>query len=788
MRIRFLLVLLCIFLCLVSCDTAQNPPPEEQIWSCVYTPTEITLPDGWYFDQRAALSYDTLSAILTAEVHYELPPLDESGFIPFIYGTASFTSDGTLISIQSENEEEAPSYNEKDTTAVKTDLTPMHDGADIWMTKTQSDGTTASVEALYTEYDAGLWVTLTDADGGVLCSVEPAALFGYDISRDIGAQYGGEIFSVQDIASVTDSSGRTLYCLLTTEGFAAVNTAGQPVWISDVRNIRSVIPTEEHGMLLLCADRNTQTLTVLDADTGRAQSTVSMDADMQTDGDSVTLFVGGDGTLYAQNRRGIWSLTFTTDDAGKVWADARLLLDFTLSEIAAAEIAAAAALDEKTFYLVMENDTSEEEERSYLYRYDYVLPEDVIVKEEIVLARLGTHLLLEQVVRDFNKSSDTHRIVIRDYTGYTDDESRRLALDTDIVSDDIPDLFLIGSGLSDLVDVYSDAGVFADLKPIIPDYDSLLGCVTAPFETVRSDGSTAQYILPLSYSITTVVGHPEDFGDAVYASVTAEEMLAYYRNVPDGQYILHNCYDLQKYLLWANIDGYYDTNSAVCTFADGDLAGLMDGSQSIYDSAEYLGGDISTTADFHDDFRNGTLRLHEVAVSSLPAWVRLNRALGDFTPIGYPNHEGRHYARIGGRVNVAVSSQTAHTAEITEFLALWFARNTAHPYDRALLYTTDIDAELAQYHDQTFIENGENSGYVHDSFAADRPGLKYKLTDGDADSLRAFLNAIDARVRTDTPAAEIFWEEFSDRGTKDWNTVLEAAQSRCAIYLSEQMD
>lgn len=770
-----------------SCNSDPDVNTPESTWSYVYAPTEITLPDGWYVDERPELSYRTDTNALSVEVHYELPPIDESGFIPFIYGTAQLTGDGTLISIQSENEEEAPSVNSM-TDAVKTDLPVLHDGASVWFAKTFADGTTASVEAMYTDYDAGLWLILTNDDGTVRFSVEPAALFGYDISRDIGAKNGGDIFYVYDIVRTTDSMGTPMTCILTSEGLAAVDEKGQFVWVSDIRDIRSMIVTEEHGVLLLCSTRGTQSLTMLDANNGHSVGQIALDENMQTDGDSVTLFSGGDGILYAQNRRGIWSLSVTAQEDGVLFADGTLLMDFALSEVAVSDVEAVSAIDERTLYLVLRTETTNEDMRSELYRYDYVLPEDVTVKEEIVLARLGTHPYLETVVRDFNKSSETHRIVIRDYTRYEDKDARRMALDTDIVSGDIPDLFLFDSSNgAEIAEVYSAADVFADLKPLVPGYDNLLGCVREPYKTAHSDGTTAQYLLPLSYSVYTYVGHREDFGDTVYASVTAEDMLAFYRSVPDDRYIMQNCYDLQRYLLYANLDGYYDRMTGTCSVGSGDLAALMNGSQDIYDSAEYFGENESTVADFYDDFRAGTLRIQDIGVRGLTGWVHLQRALGEFVPIGYPNREGKHYASIHADLLFAASSQTEHPAEITEFLSQWFAHNASEPYYSTPLLRSDIDATLAYYADQTYIENGANSGWLHDAQADGKPGLHYKLTEDDGASYRAFLDGIDARVQTDTPAADIFWEEFYDRGTRSWEDVMAAAQSRMGIYLSEQM-
>lgn len=776
----FLAVLLPFSLCACEVQSPETPMAE---WSAVYAPTEIALPDGWYFDFSPDVLYHAVSRTVTAKVHYELPPL-EGGFIPFIYGTATLSPDGDVLSIQSENEQEAPSYN-KDAAAAQNAYAPIHDGADIWMTKHFSDGTSVSAEAMYTDHEAGLWLIFRGEQGDVLSEVTPTDLFGYDILDDIGAKYGADIFSVLDICKLSDRAGNPLYAILTNHGLAAVKKDGTLAWVSDLRSVTALIPTENSGVLVLTSARGKQSLSLLDCDSGHSAGVIALDEQLQTDGDSMTLFAGDNGALYAGNRRGIWLMSVTEAADGTMTAAGTLLCDLALSEIAVSDIASVAAYDEKTLYFALRDDSSEKTERSCLYRYEYVEPEDVIVKEEIVLARLGTHAFLESVVRDFNRASDTHRIVIRDYTQYADNEARRRAVDTDIASGNIPDLFFL-AGDSDIADVYSRAGVFADLKAIIPGYEDLLGCVTAPFEVPLSDGTAAQYLLPMEYSVSTYAAHTEDFGDAVYASVTAEEMLEFYKSIPADTAVMYNSYDLQKYLLQANLDGYYDTLTGSCTLDSGALAALMEESQPVYDSAEYLGEDFSTVVDFYDDFRAGSIRLLEVSVRGLTGWVRLHRALGEFTPIGYPNCEDRHYARISVSSYLAVSSQSEHTAQIAQFFSLWFARSREQMYDQVLFTPDDINASLAMYADQTFIENGESTGFVNDVHADSYTGDKYKLTRADADALCAFLDAVDARVNTDAPAAKIFWEEFYNRGSRSWDEVMDAAQSRMAIYLSEQ--
>ena len=793
-----LAMLLCLLLLVISACSIPDQTEEngEAARSVVYAPTEILLPDGWYFDQSTNLSYERASNALQAGVHFELPPLD-TGFVPFIYGTASISSVGELLSIQSQNEDEAPSIIASAAASSSGEsiaVMPLHTDALVWRTETFDDGTILALEALYTDHDAQLWLTSYDANGSVLFSIAPADLFGYDISRDIGAQNGGgTTFTVLDLFSFTQSDGTTLFAILSTEGLAAVRTDGSAAWVSEIANIQSAMTDAVGKLILLCEKNHKQTLVCPDPDSGQKTAEILLDPAIGGGNVSTTLFVGGDDTLYACDYRGIHALSLVTSEDGSQTAIGNLLFDFARSEVAPSDLRSVAAVDSNTFYLALEDDRSDEDERAYLYRYDYVPPENVTEKEEIILARLGSHLFLEQTVRDFNKSSDTYRIVIRDYTQYENNDACRLALDTDIAAGSIPDLFLIGSGNGDLAEVYADAGVFADLIPLFRqspalNYDDMLKCVKSPFETQTANGTPAQYVFPLSYSVTTYIGHPEDFGSTAYASVTSEEMLSFYHSVPADQYIMQNKYDLQKYLLRANIDSYYHQLTGTCSFSNGDLAALMENSQSIYDNAEYLGGNFVTESDFYHDFKAGTLRLHEITVADLLGWVRLQRAIGAFVPVGYPNREGRHYADINTQLLFAASSQTEHLTPIAEFLTLWFARNTEAEYAASLIFSSDIDAVLARFADRTIIENGESSGYVHDNFANDHPGLHFKLTEEDADSLRTFLNSIDARVKTDVPAARIFWEEWMDRGERSWDTVMEAAQSRTEIRLSEQMD
>ena len=169
------------------------------------------------------------------------------------------------------------------------------------------------------------------------------------------------------------------------------------------------------------------------------------------------------------------------------------------------------------------------------------VPEDELKPVfEIVIASCGAGTLAEDALA-FNASQDEFRVVFRSYDRYgTDDaEKPRAALETDLITGNIPDIIL-GNGFF-VLDDYVHLGIFADMYTYLdsdPTFgrDDLHACVLTPFE---ADDSTLPYLVD-TFSVSTVEATaasadriPDDWtfadAEALSETMSPDGMLFYVR-------------------------------------------------------------------------------------------------------------------------------------------------------------------------------------------------------------------------------------------------------------------
>ncbi len=791
-RMYSLLLMVLAMLMLLSCSENIEQAEER---SGVFAPAHTyTLPDGWNFDSLPALSYDADSDTVTVDVHRDLAPLAD-GFVPSVYTTATLQSDGTLLSIAG-----FPEYSTS-ITVPKSKFTPqLPDG--IIQKIFSFENNTAVIETLHTAHTVGLLLTVYDEHAIPLFSVSPADAFDYNLSRDIGAaESGGTHFHVMDLKSLRRNDGVELLCVLTSEGLAAYTLDGQLTWILTKGTPTAMMVIAQAAstmyssgssdpdalldtLLLLCEERGTQTLYVVDTIKGTYGDPVSLPASLTENVSGVRMLTGAGYDLYVKNSRGFFGLTLRTTE-GVMGAEAVLLCDWALSELAPSDIMALAVIDADHF-LIASHDAQADEDFSTLYRYVYIRPQDVKHKEEIILAKLCNDFNLQFAVRAFNRSSDTHRIVIRDYTDISDPETRKLRLDTDIAAGAIPDLYLFPGGqegifsYEKMLSDYENAGVFCDLTALFSSHTDfaqkeLLSVVTKPFQNTEGE----QYRFPLAYTIGAYVGHAPDFP----AIPTLADMCAVLNDLPDGVYADKNYAILRRDLIDAALAASYDEETAACSFTDGSMEALLSALAQWENAPMFPEND----APLKDLFKNGKLCLLRTTFDSPLAYRNLSMELGDDAVIiGAPNDEGTFRAVLDVRTYLSVSAVSAHPTEVLDFLSIYFSVNAAATVGKAYFTQADIDAYYDEYADQTFIENGEKSGVVYDSVADNYPGIHYKLTREDCAAYADFLSSISRRVYVNPAISDIFWEEYGAQGDKSLAEMLSVVQSRCEIYLSER--
>ncbi len=792
MKLICRLVLFC--LCLICCTSCTQDVPMTETRSLVYTKEcDYALPNGWQVQSLPDLSYDAHTDTISVSVYRDLEPLDD-GFVPSEYETATLSHDGTLLSLTGH-----PEYGTA--SAAKSDYPPQLAGGIVqrvypFNDRTVWDDCAVTVEHLYTEHDAELRLTLFDANANLLFSVCPADAFDYDLSRDIGAvTVGGDFFSVRDVLLVKRNDGTPIFCVLTTEGIVGYDTAGGILFTASNGNptaliaIRTDANTGERiqndpnahfdTVFVLDETRGKQSLSVLDTMTGVLGDTVTLPSALTETTVGLRMYTGAGYDLYVKNMRGLYGVTLSREDAGFT-ASATMLADWALCDLASSDIDALAVINEDHFLVAM-GDSLADENFSTLYRYAYVKPENVVPKQEIIVAKMTDDFNLQYAVRDFNKTSDTHKIVVRDYTEYPDADVRKRALDTDIASGKIPDIYIFPGYIEELqIIAYENTGLFCDLTSLLQTtadfpYAELLSHVTKPFQ--HTDGT--QYRFPLAFNLTFTVGHASDFA----STPTTEELLTFLESLPAARYATTRLSELRDLLIETALSESFDEERGTCSFDDGRLERVL----TVYDALEEHMTYPDEDAPIEDLFKAGVLALYNLPILSAQMRKTLSMQLGeDAIILGAPNDTGDLIADMGVHTFFCVSSASEHPTEVVRFLRLYLAANTDGAPDNLPILEEDIDAFLRYYEDQTFIQNGDQSGVVYDRNAVGMPGFHYKLTKEDGDTFKALCNRVTKRCGVPSPVTELFYEEFYSRENKTYAEMLEIVQSRAEIYLTER--
>ncbi len=775
-------------LILPACNQPSEDTPDNTNRSTVFSEQILTLPENWTVTNFPSLLYDGTS--LSVDVWRETDEdNDGNGWPDWEKTKAYFSPDGTLLSVGGSVNEDASS---------EAEFTPRHDGRIIG-TYPLDSGETLVYETLYTDYEVGCYVHLYDEKDKYVITFYPADAFGYELHRDINSM-SGEVFSVTDILAVPDEADATAsteepsvrYGIMTTEGFAVYSADGTLSFKISANGGSAAVLDTDAGLLFLSENKQgKQSLRQMDTAVGKlgAEITLPEELTAQTLVSTSTKLLSGAGyDLYAYNGRGLYGIDFVDAEYNTA---STLVIDWSLSNIAPSDIRTVCMMDDKTAAIVTQ-DMMDNNADSILSLHRMIPADEVVPKREIVIAKLTEDWMLQFAVRDFNKSSDTHRAVIRDYTQY-DDDQKKLAFDTDLASGKVPDLILMGTSSNrgdTFVSTYERSGILADLTPLMQadedfNYDGLLGYITKPYQYYG-----AQYLFPIAPVQNLLFGHAEDFGEG--GGLTYDEFLSVMEAcAADGEALSVRIYPWN--VVSANaVHEQYDEKTAVCTFDDGTLSALYSRAGAIPLGNENLPTDIKA----EELFRTGQIRLCESysGFTSLYEFVRETKDLGeDAVVIGYPTEDG--VMSMGSGIVPAVLAITEvsdEKAACVDFLQTMVDIKRERTYNSTLssggytFYREDITKQLAAYEGKTIIINGRSRKILDDETAVGEPGVHFKLTQADADAFCALLDSIERRVDDNTPAATIFWEEYWADMTKPFDEFLKIVQSKISIYLSEQ--
>lgn len=782
--LKFSLCFLISLLCLISCKNNTADVPEDALLP-VFSETRIQFPDEY----TGKLKTDSLSFAngrIYADVYREFMS-DEVGEYAEIR-TVSWNLNGG-------------DFMEENSISMDSCI----DGAMVISAVTLADGMTATYEIVYEGDIISGFLCLRNEKGDTVFKTDLPGALDYDMTYEYRMFESGEGLRMNG-AAVFDTNTGKQYVAATTAGLACFNEQGKTVWTLGNTNAAAVF-FSGGGLYCFINTQYGQKLYPVDMNDGKRGKEIALPDELIRGGISEYSFFTGSGALhgvYYQNNIGLWALDFEKDEKGENVCRYELMIDWNESNLYG-KYTSIFVIDENTV-CALKNEGSALKEDWYLSILSRVPADEVVEPVEIKVYCMGNGARadLRTAAVAFNRTHPGYRITVTDYfDDYENyEEAARLRLNAIIASGEGPDMILISpvSNYDTTLDEYLNAHVFTDLNVLFDaiqgfDRSDLLGYLTKPYTSKSGE----QYVIPID-GINTVGTYITD-GSIIKSVVTAEEMMEYINEYPD----MFKKYGTASLLFTAGINDFFDIDKGICSFDDGRFA------ERLRFSNEY-GSRITpeeksrilelSREERLQSYLNKEDMLYTVYnFTSLLGYVTTRERLGgNMVPVGYPNEERLLYASDNYKDVIGITASSKYKEISAEFIASFYAAGEIEIPDvnPALLYSvmsvnqnrthTDIVEQAKCFEGRTVvIDDKRGIEYiVYDSEAGDYDGIKFKITEKDAEEFINFLDSFDRIASTGNAVWEFYREEVSLSQVE--HTPEEIAgilQSRVSIYLSE---
>jgi len=755
-----------------GCNREEDDPNAPEVPDFIYVPDFITLPDG--IDDIQNLIYADGKFYFTSWIS----GMDDDG--NYFYRTTlnTMNMDGTGL-------RELENYSSGEP--------PVEDAmGNMWINALRVDG------------HGNLWVAET---GNYYISNLPEdydpEIHGYDTWRyheDLGNvmtvrkldDKGGEVFSV-DISSL--ASGSDYFYLQT---FNIDKDDNIYIGASDV-----IYVLDSDGRLQFKLDNQSwvdQLLTLPDGsvayfgwmETGRALRPINFNA--RAWGESIDMphnaynvFPGGgDYSIVFSDNVNLYGIETETNEVVKLlnWINSDIMLDGmeSLTILPDGRIMCV-----NRSYSRSMTDYSVTFELIILTQVPY---ESVPQRTILTMATLYLDWNLRSAIVNFNKTNDTYRINVNDYSEFNtqDDWQAGLTkLSTEIISGRIPDLM-------DVQQLpfkqYVAKGLLVDLYPYI-DSDPRYNRTDFMENVLRaSELDGALYQLFPTFNITTLAGNPAVLGPGMGWNM--DEFRAVLRDNPQADMPMGQWNTKINFLsqaIFLGMDKYVDWANGKCDFDNDDFAGLLEFANTFPDEFNY---DYDNYIEEHELIAMGRQIMSMMYIYDFRS-VMMQRAMygGDLVFKGFPtdNRQGNSINISGG---LAMTSKCIDKEGAWQFMRTilaedWQRNNVwGFPTNKNVFYEKLEEATTPQYYTDW---EGNEVEIKHSMGWGDGFMIEYgAMSQEEADQIMELINSVTGTSSQDQVLSDIISEDATEffNGRRTAREAARIIQSRASIYIAEQ--
>ena len=452
----------------------------------------------------------------------------------------------------------------------------------------------------------------------------------------------------------------------------------------------------------------------------------------------------------------------------------------------------------------------------------------VVNKTVLTFACMYLDWNMRDAIVKFNRASNTHRIVVRDYSEYNTDDDYTAGiqkLNTEMLSGKLPDMIDINT-YSMPIEQYAAKGFLTDLYELIDaDADLSREDFVQPVLKALESADGKLYQLPQTFAVDTAIALDKVVGE--YDTWNLAAVKDAMTKLQDGATVFdvyRTKSDILSTCISRNIDAFVDWENGAAHFDSDEFKALLEFANSFPDTYDWENADEEDQDSAQNRMNAGKQLMSSFYVSSLEDILyQLTGYNGKVKFVGYPSEDGtsNHAFQIDGAI--AISSTCADKTAAWNFMKqflneeyqssynIWSFPINQAAFDAKLKemmteeYQTDDNGNPIRIPKVTYYTdgNGTMTGYStgNGGVAVMQPSADgsvemgengevnvYAMTQEQADEILGLINATTAVYGYDESIMGIITDEAAPyfAGEKSLDDTVNMIQSRVNLYVAEQ--
>ncbi|MFR4595340.1 MAG: hypothetical protein ACLT8T_08030 [Oscillospiraceae bacterium] len=297
----------------------------------------------------------------------------------------------------------------------------------------------------------------------------------------------------------------------------------------------------------------------------------------------------------------------------------------------------------------------------------------VVNKTVLTFACMYLDWNMRDAIVKFNRASNTHRIVVRDYSEYNTDDDYTAGiqkLNTEMLSGKLPDMIDINT-YSMPIEQYAAKGFLTDLYELIDaDADLSREDFVQPVLKALESADGKLYQLPQTFAVDTAIALDKVVGE--YDTWNLAAVKDAMTKLQDGATVFdvyRTKSDILSTCISRNIDAFVDWENGAAHFDSDEFKALLEFANSFPDTYDWENADEEDQDSAQNRMNAGKQLMSSFYVSSLEDILyQLTGYNGKVKFVGYPSEDGtsNHAFQIDGAI--AISSTCADKTAAWNFM------------------------------------------------------------------------------------------------------------------------